>query len=219
MNLSLVTGFQRNCWWVVGKILTPKGKNRLSIFHSRKRLRLSGYDYAQPGAYFLTMCVQRRECLLGRVSHGEMHLTEYGKIAIDCWNTLPHHYPHVDLDAFAIMPNHVHGILFIRAGLKPAPTNKPITEIIRAFKTFSARKINQLRNTPGSSVWQRNFYEHVIRDDLSLQRIREYIETNPQRWALDRENPLRQGEDEFDRWLATFKDNPESRRGGFQTRP
>ena len=191
----------------------------MSLFHSRKRLRLSGYDYAQPGAYFLTMCVQRRECLLGHVSHGEMHLNEYGRIAVDCWSTLSHHYPYAELDAFVIMPNHVHGILFIRAGLKPAPTNHPITEIVRAFKTFSAKRINQLRNTPGLSVWQRNFYEHVIRDGLSLQRIREYIETNQQRWGLDRENALRQGGDDFDRWLTTFKDNPEKRRGGFQTRP
>jgi len=91
--------------------------------------------------------------------------------------------------------------------------------MVRAFKTFSARKINQLRHTSGSPVWQRNFYEHVIRDERSLKRIREYLDTNPQRWALDPENPLRQGEDEFDRWLATFRTNPTNRRGGFQTRP
>ena len=156
---------------------------------------------------------------MGHVAHGEMHLNEYGEIVIDCWNALPQHYHHVELNDFVIMPNHVHGIVFLRAGLKPAPTNQPITEIVRAFKTFSAKKINQLRHTPGSSVWQRNFYEHVIRDDRSLKRIREYIDTNPQRWTLDRENPLRQREDEFDCWLATFKTNPEKSRGGFQTRP
>jgi len=145
-----------------------------------------------------------------------MVLNEYGKIAIDCWNALPRHYPHVELGDFVIMPNHMHGLVFIRAGLKPAPTNQQITEIVRAFKTFSAKRINQLRHTPGSSVWQRNFYEHVIRDDRSLKRIREYIDTNPQRWTLDRENPLRQGEDEFDRWLATFKTNPKSVGAGFK---
>jgi len=145
-----------------------------------------------------------------------MVLNEYGKIAIDCWNALPRHYPHVELGDFVIMPNHMHGLVFIRAGLKPAPTNQQITEIVRAFKTFSAKRINQLRHTPGSSVWQRNFYEHVIRDDRSLKRIREYIDTNPQRWTLDRENPLRQGEDEFDWWLATFKTNPKSVGAGFK---
>ena len=92
----------------------------MSKFRSRKRLRLSEYDYAQPGAYFLTICVRRRECLLGHVAHDEMHLNEYGKIAIDCWNALPRHYPHVELGDFVIMPNHVHGVVFIRAGLNPA---------------------------------------------------------------------------------------------------
>jgi len=157
----------------------------------------------------LTICVKGRECLLGHVAHDEMHLNEYGKIALDCWTALPRHYQHIDVDGFVVMPNHVHGILIIRAGLKPAPTKQPITEIVRAFKTFSAKKINQLRHTAGSPVWQRNYYEHVIRDEQSLNRIREYIDTNPKRWTLDRENPLRQGEDEFDRWLTTFRTNPQ----------
>jgi len=102
------------------------------------------------------------------------------------------------LDAFVIMPNHIHGIIFLTdvgAGLKPAPTVPachchPLPEIVRGFKTFSSRKINELRNMSGTALWQRNYYEHVIRRDESLEKIREYIETNPLRWALDKENPV-----------------------------
>jgi REP element-mobilizing transposase RayT len=120
----------------------------------------------------------------------------------------------VELDTFVVMPNHVHGIIVLTepagAGLKPAPTKKPpLSEIIRAFKTFSSRRINALRDMPGISTWQRNYYEHVIRDEDVLSRVREYIATNPLRWELDRENPQRTGKDEFDRWLATFKTQPD----------
>jgi len=104
----------------------------------------------------------------------------------------------LELDVFVIMPNHIHGIIFLTdvgAGLKPAPTVPaghchPLPEIVRGFKTFSSRKINELRNLSGTALWQRNYYEHVIRRDESLEKIREYIETNPLRWALDKENPV-----------------------------
>jgi REP element-mobilizing transposase RayT len=100
------------------------------------------------------------------------------------------------------MPNHIHGIIVIgndrtglenrsgldRAGLEPAPT---LSEIVRQFKTFSSKRINQLRNNAGSPVWQRNYYEHVIRVEKELKRIREYIANNPLQWEMDRENPLR----------------------------
>jgi REP element-mobilizing transposase RayT len=95
------------------------------------------------------------------------------------------------------MPDHVHGIIILNpidsgpralAGLKPATTGHPLSEIVRAFKTFSARRINQLRKTPGTPVWQRNYYEHVIRSESDLNQIREYIDTNLLRWALNKEN-------------------------------
>ncbi len=112
-----------------------------------------------------------------------------------------------------VMPNHVHGVVLFRndagAGLKPAPTQnirQPLSEIVRAFKTFSARGINILRHSPGVPVWQRNYYEHVIRDDEELNRIREYISTNPVRWHLDRENPDRTGADDLDDLLNRSTD-------------
>ncbi len=161
----------------------------------RKRLRLPHYDYASPGGYFVTVCTSRRACLLGRVESGAMAPNPFGKIVETCWRDLPNHYPHVILDAFVVMPNHVHGILFLESS-RGRPTSPSgigrrhgLPEIVRAFKTFSARRINGLRHAPGKAFWQRGYHEHVIRDETSLAEIREYVATNPARWALDRENP------------------------------
>jgi REP element-mobilizing transposase RayT len=107
------------------------------------------------------------------------------------------------------MPNHVHGILILTPPLtsgEPAlgARRHGIPELVRALKTFSARSINELRGTPGKVVWQRNYYEHIVRDERALERIREYILDNPRRWGLDRENAQRTGRDEFDRWIDSF---------------
>ncbi len=162
----------------------------------RKSIRLKDYDYSQAGAYFVTSCVKERECLFGQIVDENMILNEYGKIVLSCWNDLPNHYSHVRLDAFQIMPNHVHGIVFIvGAGLKPAPTSGPTTkrhglpEIVRAFKTFSARGINESRRTPGEPIWQRNYFDRIIRDENELNRILEYIIYNPLKWEEDKDNP------------------------------
>ena len=163
----------------------------------RRLTRLKEYDYSKPGGYFITICTKNRSCFLGEIDNDRMILNHYGEIVRLSWLELPEPYHNVELDVFVIMPNHIHGIIFLKdvgAGLKPAPTVSSyhclaLPEIIRAFKTFSSRKINELRNTSGTSVWQRNYYEHVIRRDESLDQIREYIVTNPLRWALDRENP------------------------------
>ncbi len=171
--------------------------------HHRRSIRLQHYDYAHAGAYFVTICAQNRTCLFGTISDGQMRANDHGRIVNDCWNDLPNHYGQVILDEFITMPNHVHGIIIltdnnIRAGLKPAPTIKHhgLPEIVRAFKTFSARRINQARNTPGMPVWQRNYYEHVIRNEDDLNKVREYIITNPAGWDKDKENPnINQGKD------------------------
>ncbi len=159
--------------------------------------RLKEYDYSQPGGYFITICTKNRYCLFGKVENDQMKLNHCGEIAQLSWSQLSEHYHNVELDVFIIMPNHIHGIIFLTdvgAGFKPAPTVlgfycHPLPEIVRGFKTFSSKKINELRNMSGTPVWQRNYYEHVIRKDESLDKIREYIVTNPLRWALDRENP------------------------------
>lgn len=177
--------------------------------HHRRSIRLKGYDYTLAGAYFVTICIYHWDCLLGDVRDGEMVLSEYGRIVQHTWDDLPNHYPHVELDAWIIMPNHVHGIIVLTdvgaghvgAGLRPAPTTgksprrHDLPEIVRAFKSFSAYRINRLRNSPGIPVWQRNYYEHIIRTERVLQAIRQYISDNPIRWHLDRYNPEAMGHD------------------------
>ena len=190
--------------------------------HHRRSIRLKGYDYSQAGAYFVTIVAWQRECLFGEVVNGTMHLNRHGHIVHDAWFDLKNHYRHVELGAFVIMPNHVHGIVVLvddrrggssslsetiapdedSSGIDTMPTNqtrpyvkpKPrhgLPEIVRAFKSFSARRINRLRRTDGIPVWQRNYYEHIIRNERELDNITKYIETNPLRWNDDDENPMK----------------------------
>ena len=170
----------------------------------RRSIRLPGYDYAQAGGYFVTIVTSNRACLFGETLEGQMRSNEYGRVIQLAWNELPGHYSTIECDAFVVMPNHVHGIIILRedkgvgvsyvgaglkpargvatgpnslrAGLKPAPT---LAEIIRAFKTFTARRVNEIRNAGGVALWQRNYYEHVVRGENELNRIREYIANNP----------------------------------------
>ena len=151
----------------------------------RQSLRLPGYDYTLPGAYFVTICVHNRYCLFGDVQEGVVRLNNFGLITAACWRDLPNHYSAIYLDTFVIMSNHVHGIIV----LKSKVNNRPISEIVRAFKTFSARRVNADRETSGTPVWQRGYHEHVIRNEQALTKIRESIANNPAKWSLDRENP------------------------------
>ncbi len=129
-----------------------------------------------------------------------MRLNECGEVVQFTWNDLVNHNGGLRLNAFVVMPNHVHGIVEIvdeglesRAGLEPAPTGgmklQGLPEIVRQFKTFSAKRINDLRHSPGTPVWQRNYYEHMVRDEDDYHRIIEYILTNPQRWIEDSLHP------------------------------
>ena len=169
--------------------------------HQRSSVRLRGYDYSQPGAYFVTICTQGRMCLLGDISGGEVQVTAVGGIVKHSWYDLPSHYRNIELDEFVVMPNHVHGIVIITdhvastvgAGFKPAPTppqrRHALPEIVRGFKTFSSRRINLMRSTPGHQFWQRNYYEHIIRSENELDQVRRYIQENPAKWADDVDNP------------------------------
>ena len=157
----------------------------------RRSIRLRGYDYSTPGAYFVTACTQNRFPLFGQVANDKMEANRFGAIVEDCWAKLPDHYDNVALDAFILMPNHVHGVIIIKdeptgigAGLR-----RGLPEIVRAFKTFSARKINEMRPSIGTPVWQRGFYDHVIRSEDELDRVRAYIMDNPRRWLEDVDNP------------------------------
>ncbi len=187
--------------------------------HHRRSIRLKGYDYTQPGAYFVTICTHDRECLFGEVIDGDMVLNDYGQIVHDEWLKSPQIRKEIDMDVFVVMPNHVHGIVWIvpiyishaqnvgvyglkplrdgnesptvgACGLTPLPglTPKSLGACINGFKVSVTKQINQLRNMPCISVWQRNYYEHVIRHDETLHAVRQYIEQNPMRWHLDRYN-------------------------------
>ncbi|MBI5876936.1 MAG: transposase [Chloroflexi bacterium] len=167
----------------------------------RRSIRAQGYDYTQAGGYFVTICTHNRASLFGAIVDGVMRPNAAGTVAADSWAWLATQYPYVMLDEWIIMPNHLHAIIVLDdvmpGGSRAAPTasspviRKPLGQLVGAFKTVSAKQINGQRNTPGAPVWQRNYYEHIIRNDKELNAIRRYVADNPAQWALDRENPER----------------------------
>ena len=154
----------------------------------RRLNRLGGYDYAQEGYYFVTVCVKERVEWFGNIEDGKMILNEYGKIVKQQWGWLVQHYPYLASDEYVIMPNHVHGIVVIERNGHDRSLRKikSLSELIGAFKTTSSKIIHQA----GCSdfQWQKSFYDHIIRNEQSLTQIREYIRHNPLKWAEDIEN-------------------------------
>ena len=160
----------------------------------RQSIRMRHYDYRQPGIYFITICTHQREPLFGEIIDERMHLNAAGRIVQSIWNTIPEHYSDVVMDKFVVMPDHFHGIIVIpectgtacRAPTIIAGFGKPIANsiatIIRSFKSASTKSLNELRNTPGMPLWQRNYWERIIRHDNELQAIRRYIQNNPVNW-------------------------------------
>jgi len=178
----------------------------------RKSLRLADYDYAQVGAYFVTIVIDQRRCLFGTVADEKLLLNTFGCMAQAAWAELPKHFPQCELDAFVVMPNHIHGIVHIAVGAQHAAplhdtgSSRPrvkagsLGAIVRSFKSAVTKHYNEKCAAPGSVLWQRNYYEHVIRDEVSLQRIQEYITTNPARWSVDSENPYATSPEPADIW-------------------
>jgi len=184
---------------------------------NRRSIRLRGYDYSSPGEYFITICTQNRELFLGDVVNGEMVLNDIGVIARDFWNRIPERYEHVVLDAFVVMPNHIHGIICIeyhpghpagaihpvgaihelplRDGNSGPETYRKqrrqmlLSKIIGWYKMNVAKQANILLNNSGNRFWQRNYYEHIIRNEKSLHRIKDYIINNPAQWDDDMNHP------------------------------
>ena len=179
--------------------------------HHRRSIRLQGYDYSQQGAYYVTIVAWQRECLFGEVVNGEMALSKFGLVAKQQWEKLPKRFPNIELGAFVVMPNQVHGIIMIIDGRgtadnpndhdgessRRAPTHeqfqKPvkgsIPTIVRSYKSAVSYRINLMRGTKDVPLWQRNYYEHVIRDEKDLQNKTDYIKANPILWDEDGENP------------------------------
>lgn len=202
---------------------------------NRKSIRIKGYDYNQNGAYFVTICTHNKQCLFGQVESGKMVLNKLGLLVEDAWREISKHYESVLIDEFVIMPNHVHGIIWLqdrreqlgvinhapiqiaheidvgaRLGVinhAPTPmsydanvgaqfiapkthkTQPTLGEVVRAFKARASQASKTALPVDSKALWQRNYYEHVVRGEPDLQAVREYINNNPQQWHLDRENP------------------------------
>lgn len=180
----------------------------------RRSIRLQEFDYTRQGAYFVTICTRNQMCLFGEIMNGEMRMNDLGRVAQLLWEEIPAHFPQVETDAWVVMPNHVHGILVIARDERAThaerathterathasplrasagPPKRSLGAIVGSYKSAVSKRINQSRRTLGTPVWQRNYYDHVIRDDADLNRIRQYIIDNPAKWSEDRENPDRQ---------------------------
>jgi putative transposase len=170
----------------------------LSPSPRRKRIRMATCDYSREGPYFVTICVARMQCLFGRVDGNVVHLSEAGCVARETWIFVLESFPTVALDEFVIMPNHLHGILgFVGAGLAPPGANTStlvpvesrqltLSDVIRVFKSISTRKVNAQSGLPGQTLWQRGFYDRVLRDGNELRRTQKYIIENPMRWSATR---------------------------------
>ncbi len=177
---------------------------------SMKSIRLQGYDYANRGEYFVTICPRKRMCLLGDIVEGEMRLSEMGRIVDACWREIPSHFENTRVDVFQIMPNHVHGIVELLE--KPKQQNlvgarhavpvqkfdgekfgKPrpgsLSTIIRSFKAAVTKEVHKLNLFLEESIWQSRFYDHIIRNDKDYFFVEQYIKLNPLLWYLDTDNP------------------------------
>lgn len=182
--------------------------------HHRRSIRLPAYDYRQPGAYFVTICTQNRELMFGEVVKGQMILNGPGQMVESVWRELPQHYPGVEVDTFVVMPNHLHGvIILVGAGPRACPNNPgqpqgvrgqsqgvaptgtmSLPDVVHRFKSLTTaryrRGILHGRWLPfPGRLWQRNYYERVIRNERELAAIRQYIADNARRWEEDPENP------------------------------
>lgn len=190
----------------------------------RKQTRLTHFNYAQAGYYFVTICISRRREILGSISDGAFWPSPADRQAEASWEELPAHHPLIHLDSYVIMPNHVHGIVVLewtpapasppqlapasalrsseqhpdRAG--PGPDRDSLGAIIGSYKSAVSRKLHWKKKY-GYLLWQRSFFDRVIRTDEELHRVREYIESNPLSWHLDELNNKRQGCNSFYDWL------------------
>ena len=182
--------------------------------HSRRSIRMEGYDYTLPGAYFVTIISFCRDCHFGEIKDGFIQHSEIGKIVNNCWMRIPRYFNNTTLDECTLMPNHLHGIIFIKES--PCKGNAfdnvdssqsesilsnalplrqvgsqsgSLSSIIQNFKSVSTRIVNKQFFKPGNKIWQRNYFERIIRNERELKAIRQYIRDNPLNWETDKENP------------------------------
>ena len=153
-------------------------------YSRRSSPRLSHYDYRQEAHYFVTVCTRDHVCRLGRIREGIMCLSDAGALVAESWLALPEAVPDLHLDAWVVMPNHFHGIVALHA--VESERSHDLSALVGRFKAVSARAINHHDGRQGEPVWQRSFYDHVVRNETDLERIREYVANNPARWSDDR---------------------------------
>ncbi len=167
------------------------------MFSSRRSIRLSGYDYTTAGAYFVTLVTARRVNWFGKIQVGEMQYSPSGEIAQSEWIRLGIRFEGIALDEYVIMPNHLHGILWIMPGDRIQHTSvdekrtdfaRTLGTLIGSYKSSSTRLIHNLERSTERAIWQRNYYEHILRSAEDLEHAREYIHNNPLRWSEDQEN-------------------------------
>lgn len=174
------------------------------VKYHRRSIRMKGYDYALEGGYFVTMTTFNRIHLFGEVANGEIRLNAYGNIAHEQWIRLRKRFLPSDFATFVIMPNHIHGIIHIVRGAGEKfehdstgnPPQRPYEDlhvtpgslgtIVRAYKASVTYRINAIRGYTHPPVWQRNYYEHIIRNEKEYEQIKDYIDANPATWVEDR---------------------------------
>jgi putative transposase len=152
-----------------------------------------------PGEYFVTICTYERKCIFGNIVDESVHLSSAGEIIKRYWEEIPKYFDNLEMGEFVIMPNHLHGIIVITEPVgaiheSPLQTIRQkrtmtLSKIIGRFKMTSSKEINLVRQTPGQPVWQRGYYEHIIRNEKDLQNIRDYILNNPLQWSFDNDHP------------------------------
>jgi len=195
----------------VGAENIPVRAENIPPLRQRKSIRLKNYDYSQAGIYFVTICIQNRLHLFGEIVDGKMALNDAGEIANVCWGEIPLHYPNVQLHQYIIMPNHLHGIIEIVGAeyfppvhtnpeyFPPVHTNpeyfppvrgkSPLGNIVRGYKIGVTKWFQENKNNPvGKSIWQRNYWEHIVRNENENNRISQYIIDNPAKWQNDKLN-------------------------------
>jgi putative transposase len=165
-------------------------KRKPTQYPARKRARLSTFNYSNGGYYFVTICAHERKCLFGEIIDGVMLPNSCGQMVTSVWMEIPQRFNQAILDSFIVMPNHIHGILVLETGLS-------LSRVIQVFKSICTNEYirgvqKQRWEKFDQSIWQKSFYDHVIRNDQDLLRIQEYIVNNPLQWAMDEEHPNHQ---------------------------
>jgi REP element-mobilizing transposase RayT len=172
----------------------------------RKRLRLPSYDYRLAGWYFITVVTHLRRNLFGHVEGARLVSSAVGEIVKASWSDIPAHHPHVVTDAFVAMPNHAHGLLYFPEAVgsgEPRSAVDPgaLGSVVRSFKASVTRNVRRSIPSHQGTIWQANYYEHIVRSLEGVEYVRWYIESNPERWSLDPENTARVGVDRADGWF------------------